>query len=371
MRCVGGSRATAGCGGARWCSRRCSSSRAAAGRRSPPPRPLPRRPSSTSTSPPTTAVPQDAKLSAADFANINTMTRVGDHFVANVRGHLAQALAVARSAKGGVYPVGTIIQLIPQEAMVKRAKGFSPATKDWEFFSLDVSATGTKILSRGGAKVVNRFGGSCASCHSAAAAAVRLRVRHDPRLRTAADRPRGDRLTAESRPSPAPLNQLRARGTTEHAPNLTYRADLALSLQCPEPTRSRPCPPHCAEPPRRRARRAGPCSRRGARGSASCSDVEIGRGSRPESVATIATTRWPNCASGAPTTTASATAGCVFNTASTSSGYTFSPPVLMHIEPRPSRCTVPSASMVAMSPGSDQRPPSISTNVRSLRSGSL
>jgi hypothetical protein len=124
--------------------------------------------SSNSTSPPTTVVVQDAKLSAADFKNINTMTRVGDHFVTNARGHLAQALAVARSATGGTYPVGTIIQLIPQEAMVKRAKGFSPTTNDWEFFSLDASATGTKILSRGGAKVVNRFGGSCASCHSAA-----------------------------------------------------------------------------------------------------------------------------------------------------------------------------------------------------------
>ena len=132
---------------------------------------------SSSTSSPSTALPatssttvvvQDAKLGAADFENINLMTRVGDHFVGNVRGHLAEALAVARSAKGGVYPVGTIIQLVPQEAMVKRAAGFSPSTNDWEFFSLDTSATGTKILSRGGAKVVNRFGGSCASCHSAA-----------------------------------------------------------------------------------------------------------------------------------------------------------------------------------------------------------
>jgi hypothetical protein len=117
---------------------------------------------------PTTRVVQDANLGAADFRNVATMTRVGDHFIANVRGHLAQALAVAHSAKGGTYPVGTIIQLVPQEAMVKRAPGFSPATNDWEFFSLDTSASGTKILSRGGAAVVNRFGGSCASCHSAA-----------------------------------------------------------------------------------------------------------------------------------------------------------------------------------------------------------
>jgi mono/diheme cytochrome c family protein len=111
---------------------------------------------------------EDADLGASDFPNINTMTPVGDHFVTNVRGHLDEALAAARSAQGGRYPVGTIIQLVPQEAMVKRVAGFSPTTNDWEFFSLDVSPTGTKILSRGGAQVLNRFGGSCAGCHSAA-----------------------------------------------------------------------------------------------------------------------------------------------------------------------------------------------------------
>jgi hypothetical protein len=111
---------------------------------------------------------EDAALTAADFPNINTMTLVGDHFVTNVRGHLDEALAVARSANGGRYPVGTIIQLVPQEAMVKRRAGFSPSTDDWEFFSLDVSAAGTKILTRGGAEVLNRFGGSCSDCHRAA-----------------------------------------------------------------------------------------------------------------------------------------------------------------------------------------------------------
>ena len=126
---------------------------------------------------------EDADLVAADFPNVNTMTAIDDHFVTNVRGHLDQALAIARSTDGGRYPVGTIIQLVPQEAMVKRAAGFSPSTNDWEFFSLEVSPTGTKILSRGGAEVLNRFGGSCSGCHSGASARVRLRVRTGPRLR--------------------------------------------------------------------------------------------------------------------------------------------------------------------------------------------
>jgi hypothetical protein len=117
---------------------------------------------------PTTVSTEDANLTAADFHNVNTMTRVGDHFIANVNGHLAQALAVANSATGGVYPVGTILQLVPQEAMVKRRAGFRPATHDWEFFSLDVSKNGTRVLTRGGAEVLNRFGDSCATCHGAA-----------------------------------------------------------------------------------------------------------------------------------------------------------------------------------------------------------
>jgi hypothetical protein len=118
---------------------------------------------------PSTVAVVNANLSAADFRNVNLMTRVGDHFIDNVRGQLAETLAVARAGRGR-YPVGTILQLVPQEAMVKRRAGFSPATNDWEFFSLDVSAAGTRILASGGAAVVNRLGGSCASCHIAASA---------------------------------------------------------------------------------------------------------------------------------------------------------------------------------------------------------
>jgi hypothetical protein len=120
------------------------------------------------TTPATTAAPEDIVLQAGDFVSLKDMTAVRGFFVANRLGHLDDALAVANDPDGGTYPVGTVIQLVPQEAMVKRAPGFDAASDDWEFFSLDVSPTGTKILTRGGAEVVNRFGGSCSSCHSAA-----------------------------------------------------------------------------------------------------------------------------------------------------------------------------------------------------------
>jgi hypothetical protein len=124
-------------------------------------------PSSTSGAVTTTSLP-DVAPTAADFVNINTMARVGDHFVGSLNGHLAAVLAVARKPKGGVYPVGTVIQLIPTEAMVKRHKGYSAATGDWQFFALKVSPQGTQIGSSG-ARVKNFFGGECASCHRAAA----------------------------------------------------------------------------------------------------------------------------------------------------------------------------------------------------------
>src|ERR1051326_5347479 len=92
---------------------------------------------------------QDIHATAADFRNLQTMTHVRGFFVANPLGHLRQALKVANSKHGGIYPVGTIIQLVPQEAMVKRRKGFDPATHDWEFFTLAVSPQGTQILTRG------------------------------------------------------------------------------------------------------------------------------------------------------------------------------------------------------------------------------
>jgi hypothetical protein len=123
---------------------------------------------STAVATTTTATPEDVDMTGADFPNINTLTPVGNHFVGNLSGHLGEALAVATAAAGGEYPVGTIIQLVPQEAMVKRAEGWSPATNDWEFFSLDVSAEGTTILTRGKTNVVNRFDMNCMACHAKA-----------------------------------------------------------------------------------------------------------------------------------------------------------------------------------------------------------
>jgi hypothetical protein len=124
--------------------------------------------SRTTSGPPTPATRPDVAPTAADFVNINSMTRVGDHFVGSLNGQLDAVLAVARNPAGGIYPVGTVIQLIPTEAMVKRHRGYSAATGDWEFFALKVSPQGTRI-GIAGPRVKNFFGGDCSSCHRAAA----------------------------------------------------------------------------------------------------------------------------------------------------------------------------------------------------------
>lgn len=82
-----------------------------------------------------------------------------------------QTEAVARAAQKdlGEYPVGTVIQLFPDEAMVKRGRGFSTETHDWEYLVLHVASGESVITSRGTTEVKNAAG-SCLSCHSASSA---------------------------------------------------------------------------------------------------------------------------------------------------------------------------------------------------------
>ena len=99
------------------------------------------------------------------FDCIRDMTAVRGFYVDNLLGDVEATVAVANSPTGGVYPPGSVVQLVPGEVMVNHGKGFSPATKDWEFFELDVSRDGSIIKKRGFVDVVNRFGGNCFTCH--------------------------------------------------------------------------------------------------------------------------------------------------------------------------------------------------------------
>jgi hypothetical protein len=83
---------------------------------------------------------------------------------------LKEAIRIFKdSVPGKEYPTGTILQLIPAEAMVKHDRAAFPNTNGWEFFALKVSADGTTIQDRGD-KVLNAsLKKPCLECHSPAA----------------------------------------------------------------------------------------------------------------------------------------------------------------------------------------------------------
>lgn len=105
------------------------------------------------------------EISDQTFRCLSEMTPVAGFFVDNLLGTVEDTVAVAASETGGRYPVGSVIQLVPGEVMVKHPEGTSPATNDWEFFELSVSAEESHIARRGFEDVVNRFGGNCLECH--------------------------------------------------------------------------------------------------------------------------------------------------------------------------------------------------------------
>ena len=105
------------------------------------------------------------EINDSTFSCIRSMTPVRGFYVDNILGDLDATLKVANSPTGGTYPPGSVVQLVPAEVMVKLEKGSFPATNDWEFFELGVSAKGSTINKRGFVDVVNQFGGNCFACH--------------------------------------------------------------------------------------------------------------------------------------------------------------------------------------------------------------
>jgi hypothetical protein len=113
--------------------------------------------------------PTDFEAQASDFDCILDWTEVRHFRITNKVGLLDEALAVANDPQPGrQYPVGTIIQLFPGEAMVKRGPDYDPANNNWEYFELRASEAGTEINVRGRDDVINMFGGQCFGCHVAA-----------------------------------------------------------------------------------------------------------------------------------------------------------------------------------------------------------
>ncbi len=114
--------------------------------------------------------PAPLEISDSSFTCLTDMTPVRGFFVDNLLGDLEATQAVANSEDGGTYPVGSVVQLIPGEVMVKHPEGTHPTTNDWEFIELQVSKEGSTIAKRGFEEVNNKFGLNCFDCHAKAEA---------------------------------------------------------------------------------------------------------------------------------------------------------------------------------------------------------
>lgn len=111
------------------------------------------------------AIAENLSIDESDFGCMLDMHSIRGFYVDNlIEGKLQDTVTVAEAGQGD-YPPGSVVQLVPGEVMVKHQTGFSAATRDWEFFELNVSAEGTAINKRGFVDVVNRFGGNCFGCH--------------------------------------------------------------------------------------------------------------------------------------------------------------------------------------------------------------
>jgi hypothetical protein len=113
----------------------------------------------------------DVVITANSFGCLLNLPKVRNTRITNPDPEkLKQAIQIfSDSMPNKEYPTGTILQLIPTEAMVKHNKADFPRTNGWEFFALNVSASGTTIQDRGD-KVVNAsLKKPCLECHVPAA----------------------------------------------------------------------------------------------------------------------------------------------------------------------------------------------------------
>jgi len=114
---------------------------------------------------------EDIAVSEQTFCCILDWPKVRNtRFKHSHQGKLKEAMRILRdSIPDREYPVGTILQLVPFEAMVKHPREKFPKTNGWEFFFLDVSEAGTQIKDRGDNVVNLSQGVTCLSCHQPAA----------------------------------------------------------------------------------------------------------------------------------------------------------------------------------------------------------
>ncbi len=110
-----------------------------------------------------------AESSADMFGCMHEGTKVGKTYIRHTDpAKLEEAVQIFEgNLEDREYPVGTVLQLVPIEAMVKHEKSAYPDSNGWEYLLFDLSSGVTKIAARG-VTAANPLG-TCQSCHEGAA----------------------------------------------------------------------------------------------------------------------------------------------------------------------------------------------------------
>ncbi len=66
---------------------------------------------------------REVEVTAGTFRCITDMTPVRHFYVDNLLDDLEGTLAIANSEDGGMYPPGSVVQLLPTEVMIKHGNG--------------------------------------------------------------------------------------------------------------------------------------------------------------------------------------------------------------------------------------------------------
>ncbi|MBI3805366.1 MAG: hypothetical protein HY282_16575 [Nitrospirae bacterium] len=113
------------------------------------------------------AAAEDITISEKDFGCVIGLPKVRNTFVRHADpAKQKEAMRILQDrVPDAEYPVGTILQLVPAEAMVKHPHDKFPNTNGWEFFALDLSEQGTKIRDRGDQVKNLSVNLPCLSCH--------------------------------------------------------------------------------------------------------------------------------------------------------------------------------------------------------------
>ena len=109
---------------------------------------------------------KETEITEKSFGCLLGGNKIGNTYISNPDPEkLREAMRIYKdNVQDTDYPVGTILQLFPDQAMVKRTAEQFPLTNGWEFFEFEILQGKTLIRARGD-RVSSRNSVPCMACH--------------------------------------------------------------------------------------------------------------------------------------------------------------------------------------------------------------